>query len=108
VDAVLEAVDGGDLALTSLVGAADDLDLVLRTVSTQWQPGMMERYLHPCGWECCALRAFREAPYSEAPEDVRTSHTRCSSSSYAHDDPTHTTRRREMRLSRLAARACDN
>jgi hypothetical protein len=34
VDAVLEAVDRGDLALTSLVGAADDHDLVLRTVST--------------------------------------------------------------------------
>lgn len=28
-------------------------------------------------------------------------------SSYAHDDPTHTTRRTEVSLSRLAARACD-
>jgi hypothetical protein len=35
VDAVLEAVDGGDLALTSLVGAAHDHDLVLRKVSIQ-------------------------------------------------------------------------
>mgnify|MGYP004500134399 CR=1 FL=1 len=33
VDAVLEAVDGVDLALTALVGATDDLDLVLRKVS---------------------------------------------------------------------------
>jgi hypothetical protein len=35
VNAVLEAVDRGDLALTSLVGAADNGDLVLRKVSTQ-------------------------------------------------------------------------
>jgi hypothetical protein len=35
VDAVLEAVHGGDLALASLVGAAHDHDLVLGTVSTQ-------------------------------------------------------------------------
>lgn len=33
VDAVLQAVDGVDLALTALVGATDDLDLVLRKVS---------------------------------------------------------------------------
>lgn len=33
MEAVLEAVDGGDLALTSLVGAADDHDLVLGKVS---------------------------------------------------------------------------
>lgn len=32
----------------------------------------------------------------------------CSSSSYAHDDPTHTTRRTEVCLSRLAARARDH
>jgi hypothetical protein len=36
------------------------------------------------------------------------SHPRCSSSSYAHDDPTHTTRRTEVRLSRFAARARDH
>ena len=33
VDAVLQAVDGVDLALTALVGATDDGDLVLRKVS---------------------------------------------------------------------------
>jgi hypothetical protein len=33
VDAVLQAVDGVDLALTALVGATDDRDLVLRVVS---------------------------------------------------------------------------
>jgi hypothetical protein len=105
VDAVLEAVDGGDLALAALVAAAHDHDLVLRTVSTPRQTGIRESDLHPCGWECCALRAFRGAPYSMAPEDVRTLHASCSSSSYAHDDPTHTTRRTEVRLSRFAARA---
>jgi hypothetical protein len=35
-------------------------------------------------------------------------HPNCSSSSYAHDDPTHTTRRTEVRLSRFAARARDH
>lgn len=34
VNAVLEAVDGVDLALTSLVGTTDNLDLILRKVST--------------------------------------------------------------------------
>lgn len=72
VDAVLETVDGGDFALTSLVAAAHDHDLVLRKVSTQWQLGVTESDLHPCGRECCAHRASRGAPYSEAPEDVRT------------------------------------
>ena len=38
MDAVLEAVDGGDLALTSLVGAADNSDLVLVTVSILLNP----------------------------------------------------------------------
>lgn len=33
VDAVLQAVDGVDLALTALVGATDDGDLVLQKVS---------------------------------------------------------------------------
>jgi hypothetical protein len=33
VDTVLQAVDGVDLALTALVGATDNLDLVLRLVS---------------------------------------------------------------------------
>lgn len=33
VNAVLQAVDGVDLALTALVGATDDLDLVLRKIS---------------------------------------------------------------------------
>jgi hypothetical protein len=72
VDAVLQAVDGGDLALTSLVAAAHNGDLVLRKVSTQWQLGSMWKDLHPCGWGCCEHRASRGAPYSEAPEDVRT------------------------------------
>jgi hypothetical protein len=67
VEAVLQAVDGGDLALTSLVGAADDLNLVLRNVSKPLDQGT-EWYLHPCGWECCVHRAFRGAPYSVAPE----------------------------------------
>jgi hypothetical protein len=39
VDAVLEAVDGGDLALTSLVAAAHDGDFVLRKVSIQMTAG---------------------------------------------------------------------
>lgn len=33
VDNVFQAVDGVDLALTALVGATDDLDLILRKVS---------------------------------------------------------------------------
>jgi hypothetical protein len=33
VDAVLEAVDGGNLALTTLVAAADDLDLILQKLA---------------------------------------------------------------------------
>jgi hypothetical protein len=37
MDAVLEAVDGGDLALTALVGTADNGDLVLGKVSTHRQ-----------------------------------------------------------------------
>jgi hypothetical protein len=78
VDAVLETVDGGNLALASLVGAADDHDLILREVSTRRQFSVKVRYSHPYGGGCCGHRAFREAPYSEAPEDVRTSHTRCS------------------------------
>lgn len=72
MDAVLETVDGGDLALTSLVAAAHDHDLVLRKVSTQWQLGVVGIDLHPCGWGSNAHRASRGAPYSEAPEDVRT------------------------------------
>jgi hypothetical protein len=70
VDAVLQAVDGGDLALTALVGAADDLDLVLRNVSKPSNGGTAW-YLHPCGWGCCVHRAFRGAPYSVAPEDCQ-------------------------------------
>ena len=70
VDAVLQAVDGGDLALTALVGAADDLDLVLRNVSKPSSGGTVW-YLHPCGWGCCVHRAFRGAPYSVAPEDCQ-------------------------------------
>lgn len=72
VDAVLETVDGGDLALTSLVAAADDHDLVLRKVSTQRQLRRLRSDLHPCGRGCCGHRAFRGAPYSVAPESVRT------------------------------------
>lgn len=68
VDAVLEAVDGGNLALTALVGTADNGDLVLRKVSTRREWGEGSEYSHPCGWECCALRASRGAPYSKAPE----------------------------------------
>jgi hypothetical protein len=68
VDAVLEAVDGGDLALTALVGTADNGDLVLEKVSIRQRWGKISKYLHPCGWECCALRASRGAPYSKAPE----------------------------------------
>lgn len=68
VDAVLETVDGGDLALTSLVRTADNSDLILRQVSTQPKPATVSRYSRPCGWECCALRASRGAPYSKAPE----------------------------------------
>ena len=68
VDAVLEAVDGGDLALTSLVGSADNSDLVLEKVSMRQYWRKNPEYLHPCGWECCALRASRGAPYSKAPE----------------------------------------
>lgn len=68
VDAVLEAVDGGDFALTSLVGTADNSDLVLGKVSTLPKSVKKQVYSHPCGWECCALRASRGAPYSKAPE----------------------------------------
>jgi hypothetical protein len=70
VKAVLQAVDGGDLALAALVAAADNLNLILRKVSTPLTEGI-ERYLHPCGWECCVHRAFRGAPYSVAPEDCQ-------------------------------------
>lgn len=69
MDAVLQAVDGVDLALTALVGATDDLDLVLRKISKPLTEAQTEEYLHPCGWGSSAHRAFREAPYSEAPED---------------------------------------
>jgi hypothetical protein len=70
VDAVLQAVNGGDLALTSLVGATDNLDLVLRKVSKPLtESANSSEYLHPCGWGSSAHRTFREAPYSEAPED---------------------------------------
>ena len=68
MNAVLEAVDGGDLALTSLVRTADNGDLVLGKVSTLPKSMEIQVYSHPYGWECCALRASRGAPYSKAPE----------------------------------------
>lgn len=45
VKAVLQAVDGGDLALTALVGAADNLDLVLRNVSKPLVWGVCDTYI---------------------------------------------------------------
>jgi hypothetical protein len=75
VEAVLEAVHGGDLALASLVGAAHDRYLVLRKVSTPGSGGEGSD-VRLCGRECCAHHAARGAPYSVAPEDVRTCRAR--------------------------------
>lgn len=68
VEAELEAVDGLDLALTSLVATADNGNLILHKLSTQRDSWALWNDLHPCGRECCAHRTSRGAPYSVAPE----------------------------------------
>lgn len=62
VKSVLEAVDGGDLALTALVGSTHDHDLVLMFFSTLGIADEVQECIRLSGRECFARCASREAP----------------------------------------------